>query len=113
MMKTTERVKDGVIILAIIGRILPSEGDDFLKRMKRSIAENSLLKLVLDLTEFEHLDSTGLGKIMYIFNYLRERGGDLKLANPPERVRTVFKIAKLDEIIKIYSTVNRAVKAFK
>jgi anti-anti-sigma factor len=67
--------------------------------------------IVLDLANVHYVDSGGLGAIIGVFTSARAAGGDLKIAGLNERVRHVFQITKLLNILEIHDTVEQAVAA--
>ena len=69
-------------------------------------------QVVFDLAQVNYVDSGGLGAIIGIFTSLRNAGGDLKLCCLSERVRHVFAITKLLNVVEIHSGVEEAVRAF-
>lgn len=68
-------------------------------------------RLVLDLAGVNFLDSTGLGVLVGRLKLVRSRGGDLRLAALPERVRKVFTITGLDKVFQIHADVEEAIEA--
>ena len=58
-------------------------------------------KTVLDLSEINFMDSSGLGLIMGRYALMQRIGGELTLKNPNERIIKIFELAGLGRIIKI------------
>jgi anti-sigma B factor antagonist len=65
------------------------------------IAEEKDTNLIIDLTEVSYIDSTGLGVFVGTLKSTRRSGGGLRLVGLNERVRRLFKITGLDEIMDI------------
>jgi anti-sigma B factor antagonist len=57
--------------------------------------------LVLDLSEVQFIDSSGLGKIVSALRSFRERGGDMRLCSVQAPVMVLFSMVRLGEIIGI------------
>jgi anti-sigma B factor antagonist len=55
----------------------------------------------IDLSNVDYADSTALGLIIALRNRLRERGGDVRLVSPSERVRKLLGYAGLDQAFTI------------
>lgn len=51
----------------------------------------------INLSKVEYADSTALGLIIGLRNRLRERGGDVRLIAPSERMRKLLGYAGLDQ----------------
>jgi anti-anti-sigma factor len=68
-------------------------------------------QLVVDLSEVEFCDSSGLSALLIAERKMRENGGVVKLAGLHKKVLTLIKISHLDRAFQIYDTVAKAVKA--
>ena len=58
-------------------------------------------RAVLDMSEIEFMDSSGLGLIMGRYALMQKLGGELTLRSPNERIQKIFRLAGLERIIKI------------
>ncbi|HOI30588.1 MAG TPA: STAS domain-containing protein [Melioribacteraceae bacterium] len=67
-------------------------------------------KLVIDLSEVEYCDSSGLSAILLAFRILQSNEGHIRLASPTKNVKTLIEISQLDRVLTICNTVNEAVK---
>jgi anti-sigma B factor antagonist len=94
-------------ITGITGRIFLEGRVDItnsseLKDMLYDLKEKGLKKIVLDMTELEYIDSSGLGRIFYFFSDFKKAGGNLEIHNVKNpNVKKVVEIVKLDKIITI------------
>lgn len=57
--------------------------------------------LVLDLSELEHLDSTGLGVILGALRRLREGDGDLVIQGARGPVLSLLELLGLDRVVRL------------
>jgi anti-anti-sigma factor len=67
-------------------------------------------KLVLDLSEVEYCDSSGLSAILLAFRILQSEEGQIRIASPTKNVKTLIEISQLDRILPVCNTVNEAIK---
>jgi anti-anti-sigma factor len=67
--------------------------------------------LVVDLSDVEFCDSSGLSALLIAERKMRENGGVVKLAGLHKKVLTLIKISHLDRAFQIYDSVAKAVKA--
>jgi len=85
------------------------------KKFKNIIDEeikSGNIKLIIDLTECEHIDSTFLGSIMMIYQKLNELGGKLKIVEPANPNEDIFDVTKTHELFDMYKTREAALKGF-
>ncbi len=67
-------------------------------------------KLIIDLSEVDYCDSSGLSAILLAFRILQSNEGFIRLASPTKNVKTLIEISQLDRVLTIFNTVNEAVK---
>ncbi len=70
------------------------------------------IKLVLDLEEVELLSSEAIGLIVVMGNTIRPRGGQLHVANISARTYSVFEVAQLSNLIRVFDSTQEAIDAF-
>jgi anti-sigma B factor antagonist len=58
-------------------------------------------RIVLDLTEVEYVDSSGLGALVSVYMAANHANCVLEIANPKQRIRDLFKITKLASIFDV------------
>lgn len=68
--------------------------------------------LVLDLAGVDYMSSAGLRELVNSLKRAKRSTGDLRLAQPSERVREVLEMAGLDTIFQIFETQTEAVGSF-
>jgi anti-anti-sigma factor len=66
-------------------------------------------KLVIDLSEVEYCDSSGLSAILLAYRLLQASEGELRLASPQKSVRNLIEISQLSRILPVKDTVDEAV----
>jgi anti-anti-sigma factor len=70
-------------------------------------------KLVLDLSEVETCDSSGLSAILVANRILNTTGGSIRIAAPSEKVYSLIKITQLDRVLPVCATVEDAMEELK
>ena len=66
---------------------------------------------ILDLTEVPYMDSAGLGVLTNSFVSHQKNGRKFFLVGVNDRIRTLFQVTKLDQLFKIFPTVEAARQA--
>ena len=77
------------------------------------IDESPYPRLLISFENVDHMASAALGTLITINNRVRQKDGQLKLANISPQIYEVFVITKLNKLFQIYKTTDEAVKAFK
>jgi len=72
-------------------------------------AEKKGMQLVVDLADVTYMDSTGLGVFVGLFKQLRANEGDLTLTGMSERLRRLFDITGLADVMDINTEVEGGV----
>lgn len=107
----TEEV-DGVMVAIVpVDELDASNSGEF----KRDIAPllQSHSRVVLDLSQLNFVDSSGLGAMLSCLRQLSSKGGDLKLCCMSKPVRALFELVRMHRIFDIYDTKEEAVNAFQ
>jgi anti-anti-sigma factor len=68
--------------------------------------------IVLDLAGVDYMSSAGLRELVNSLKRAKKTTGDLRLAQPSERVREVLEMAGLDTIFQIFETQTEAVGSY-
>jgi anti-sigma B factor antagonist len=112
-METVFDIREGRGIVQLHGPLTAASADGFRERFLRWMEDAATVRdVVIDLAEAEFLDSAGLGALVALLKRVTERGGDLKLARMPRKVRMIFEITRAHRIFEIFETVEEALESF-
>lgn len=70
-------------------------------------------KLVVDLSQVESCDSSGLSAILVANRIISTTEGQIRLASPSEKVLSLIKITQLDRVLPVTKTVEEAINQLK
>ncbi len=70
-------------------------------------------KLVIDLSEVESCDSSGLSAILVANRILSSNQGHIRLSAPSDKVYSLIKITQLDRVLPVTQSVEQAVEQLK
>jgi anti-anti-sigma factor len=65
-------------------------------------------KFILDLSDVENCDSSGLSAILVANRILNSTEGHMRIASPSEKVYSLIKITQLDRVLPVCDTVDEA-----
>jgi len=111
-MQTSARQVGGVTVLDISGRITVGEGNVILREIVRDLAEKGAKAIVLNLSEVQYVDSSGVGELVKAHTTIRNQGGQLKLANLNKRVHDLLELTRLSAVFDIQKDETSAIKSF-
>jgi len=78
----------------------------------RQELERGEKKFLIDFAQTGYIDSSGLGVLVSLSKKIREQGGELRLANLNDDLKTLFELTKLDTLFQISDTRDRALSSF-
>jgi len=91
------------------GRLMDQQqADRLMGTLDEELADGST-KIILDLSELQYMNSTGLNILINVLTRTRNAGGDTILAAVSHSVRQLFIVTKLDTVFIITATVQEAV----
>ncbi|MCA9915277.1 MAG: STAS domain-containing protein [Anaerolineae bacterium] len=111
MIETNVADHGDVTLVAISGRVDSMNASQFGEALSTQI-DGGNVQIVLDLSSVEYMSSAGLREIVNSLKKVKRAQGDLRLAQPSQRVREVLEMAGLDTIFRIYDTQSEAVHSF-
>ena len=76
------------------------------------VEEQPTPKLLLDFNTVDHLSSAALGMLINVNKRVKERNGQLRLANIKPQIFEVFVITKLNKLFRIMGTRAEALASF-
>ena len=110
-MKLKVRKLGEVAVIDVGDNILMADDGQFRSALLNVLKEGCV-NLVVNFTGTDYLCSTSLGTMAMVIKRVRERGGDLKIANIGSKVRKFFEVTRLVRMLDVFESVEDAVRAF-
>lgn len=106
----SERLEKDFVVLDLKGNITFGEATKTLREAVRQLISDNKKKISLNLKDVSYVDSAGIGEFISTLTAInRERGGQLKILNPTERIYKLLEISKLLSIFDITYSEESAV----
>jgi anti-sigma B factor antagonist len=99
--------RDGCVVVSVRGEVDLATAPTLKTRLLDLVAEGEN-EIIVDLSDTDFLDSTGLGAVVAAYKRVRAHDGHLKLVASSSRVKRVFEITNLDRVVPILATVEEA-----
>jgi|SRR5581483_5321559 len=103
----TEQIGD-VTVIELTGRLLLGTSLGYAENAITRLINSGTRKLVIDLTRLEHIDSSGLGMLIFSSGKMEQNGGHMRLAGASGSVARVFDVVHADRVLKLDSSVASA-----
>ncbi len=108
--------KDGsdskILEMTLKGFLDTYNSSDFQREVNK-IIESGFLKILFNCTELNYVSSTGIGAFTAFLKTLKQKQGDLVLANLQPKVFEVFQLLGFSKFFNISQTVDDAKKILK
>ena len=102
---------DIVIITVNLSRATVREANEFKSFVDQEIKKKKL-KIVVDLSQCDFIDSTFIGVLVVTLKRLAEIGGELRLVEPPSIAHTILTVSGTLNIFNTHKTKSEAIMSF-
>jgi anti-sigma B factor antagonist len=104
--------KEGdVTTIDVEGQLIVGNRQELKQKVLEEL-EGGARKFLIDFSGTGYIDSSGLGVLVSLSKKIREQGGELRLANLNDDLRTLFELTKLDTLFHIAGTRQEALSSF-
>lgn len=77
------------------------------------IAQPDIEALIIDLSEVEAMDSSGLGALLLAHRQLKDHNIPVIILGVQDFVKSLMSITRIDELFEYYATLEEALETFK
>jgi anti-sigma B factor antagonist len=110
MIELDTTVADGAAVIRPTGRLTMIVTPQLRTVITDTVASGRL-RIVVDLSACEFVDSSGLGALIAGLKTARQAGGDLRIAGVGPQIATVLQLTNLDRVLRAHDTVGGALSA--
>lgn len=103
---------DEVSVVYLDGYLDAHTAPDFEKALQE-LADENRIQIVVNLADLTYISSAGLGVFMGFIEDIRGKGGDIKLAEPTEKVFRVFDLLGFPVLYEIFQKESEAIDKYK
>lgn len=103
--------QDDVTVVEVKGQLIVGNRQELKQRVLDEL-EAGARRFLIDFEGTAYIDSSGLGVLVSLSKKIREQGGELRLANLNEDLRTLFELTKLDTLFHIAGSRDEAMASF-
>ena len=107
-MSTTTR-GEGVFVVSLRGDLDISTADELLPNLPAPGGDDDL-RIVIDLSRIEFIDSSGLNALAVSARTVKADGGWIVVAEPPEHIARTLELVKLGDYVDVEESVAQALR---
>ena len=109
------RRQDSITLVEFIDRNILDEANiqSIGEEITQLVDAEGAPKLLISFANVDHLSSAALGTLITIRNKVRDKHGQLRLANIDPQIYEVFVITRLHKMFSIHETTDEAAKSFE
>ncbi len=105
------KYQDDITIFKLNEKKLNSQISGYLKGEFTILTQaENVRKLIIDLSEVEQCDSSGLSALLLAQREVREKGGALRLLNVNPDIQHLIKLSFLENVLPICSSYEKAIQ---
>jgi anti-sigma B factor antagonist len=109
---TNHRRLGPISILDLRGSITLGETSVAFRHAIRDLVDCGQIKIILNLSNVNSMDSAGVGELAGAYMPLKSRGGELKFLNPTKKIQGILQITQLDKVFQVYTDEQMAIRSF-
>ncbi len=110
---TVSPIKDIVVVEFTNNKILDeSVLEEIRTTLSRLVDAAAIPKMLLDFNHVDHMTSAALGLLININKAIKDKNGQLRLANIKPQIFEVFVTTKLNKVFRVLDTRTQAMESF-
>ena len=102
-----EKINPTTAIVRLSGR-MDVESSPAVRQTLLELAGQGFTNLIVDLTQVDFMDSSGLSALVTGMKVLRKSNGVLSLCGPNSQIRTVLHLTMLDNVFAVFDDLDQA-----
>ena len=112
MGEITKEIRAKVIIYKVnLLRVTVNEASELRNLLDEQITIGHS-KIIVDLSQCTHLDTTFIGVLVVTHKKLLAKGGELKIVDPLDRAKELFYLTGISKVLNTFEATEDAVRSF-
>jgi anti-sigma B factor antagonist len=107
------QAENGIVVVVLKGRLIAGPRLTIAEAQVKSIIKQGSTKLVLDLEQVEHADSSGFCLLLHAFTAISANGGQLRIAAPNKRLLDLFQLTETNRLLSVFPDRAECVASLK
>lgn len=94
-MKLKSKIYNGTLYLVISGELDEHSSGYVRNEMDKTFSGSGFSQIIIDLSELDFMDSTGIGVLIGRYNLMKEKKIPMYICNPSKHAEKIFKMTGL------------------
>lgn len=103
--------QDDIVLIDVEGQLIVGNRQELKQKVLDEI-EAGARKFLINFSQTGYIDSSGLGVLVSLSKKIREHGGELRLSDLNDDLKTLFELTKLDTLFMISESREKALESF-
>jgi anti-anti-sigma factor len=112
-MKINSKIHDNIGIVTLKGKLMGLPDTDYLNDEVKSLMNQNIKKIILDLHDVDWINSSGIGAIIRSFISVENVVGQFRLVRISDKVASVLDLTQLTKIFKPCKSLDEAIQSFR
>jgi anti-sigma B factor antagonist len=108
----TSTLDGGIGLIEMKGSLVGGDETDKLRQAVAGFIEREYQKLVIDLSDVEYVNSTGIGVLVAAHTSYSRKGWHIKLCGINKNIKNIFVITKLTLVFEVFDSREEAITSF-
>ena len=113
VMNVDLRKEEDVVIVDFDGSLVVGVADEIVSNVVTELLADGYLKILLNLSKVDYVDSSGLGDVVQSYKMAERGGGAIKLLRPQDRVRRTLHLSNLLPLFEVFESEEDALQSFR
>lgn len=105
------KLNQGIAQVNLIGRLIDKDEAESLFYEVKSHIDRAVIKYIIDLSELEYMNSSGLNVLVNILTKVRNAGGEMVICSVSDRVNDLLIMTKLNTVFSVVPSIEEAKSA--
>jgi len=98
-MKLKSKVYNGTLYIVLSGELDEYSAGYIREEMDKAFSKDGFGQIVIDLSELDFMDSTGIGVLIGRYNLMKKKNIPIYICNPSKHAEKIFKMTGLYELM--------------
>ncbi len=107
------RPRRSVIVFKIGEKKIDALNSPELKAEFLALCRSGIKLLIIDLSQVEYCDSSGLSSLLFCKRRMKENNGDVVLVGVKDKILNLMRIARIDSVFNFSNSVEEALSKIK